>query len=135
MLIKEQGVNMTTKKPDVDNKIAEDLALFIKLGLILRGLTLTELAGQVGMTAANLSVKIKRGSLRYVEVIKIAATLGYQIQWATKEATEAQEKGEALINVSKEFNLSSLNELSFSRIENLANTLKKSESNTGDTKE
>ncbi|MEC9490881.1 MAG: LLM class flavin-dependent oxidoreductase [Halanaerobiales bacterium] len=62
----------------------------IKKILIEEDLTMTELVEKYNNkfnaedTIQNLSNKLSRGSLRYNEAEKIAAALGYKIEWIKK---------------------------------------------------
>jgi len=62
----------------------------IKKILIEEDLTMTELVEKYNNkfntedTIQNLSNKLSRGSLRYNEAEKIAAALGYKIEWVKK---------------------------------------------------
>lgn len=62
----------------------------IKKLLIEEDLTMTELVEKYNNkyntedTIQNLSNKLSRGSLRYNEAEKIAAALGYKIEWVKK---------------------------------------------------
>jgi len=62
----------------------------IKKLLIEEDLTMTELVEKYNNkfntedTIQNLSNKLSRGSLRYNEAEKIAAALGYKIEWTKK---------------------------------------------------
>lgn len=68
---------------------AKDLELKIKSILAGQGHTLTSLVKQlneqgISTTVQNVSNKIKRGSLNYLEVNDMLNAIGYNIEWVKK---------------------------------------------------
>lgn len=63
----------------------------IKSYMAREGVTMTEvvrrMSSDYGWSASvpNLSEKLKRGSLRYSEVVELADALGYDIVWRKRE--------------------------------------------------
>ncbi len=59
----------------------------IKARIVLKGTTMSEVVRKLSVvhgwsaSAPNLSDKLKRGTLRYSEVIELADVLGYDIIW------------------------------------------------------
>lgn len=58
-----------------------ELEFLIKSKLAEQGLNTRKLAIMLGTSPQNLTQKLKRKSLNYYEVIKIADLLGYKIEW------------------------------------------------------
>ena len=64
----------------------------IKSYMAREGVTMTEvvrrMSSDYGWSASvpNLSEKLKRGSLRYSEVVELADALGYDIVWRKRES-------------------------------------------------
>ena len=64
----------------------------IKSYMAREGVTMTEvvrrMSSDYGWSASvpNLSDKLKRGSLRYSEVVELADALGYDIVWQKRES-------------------------------------------------
>lgn len=68
---------------------AKELELKLKSTLAGTGHTLTSLVNElkeqgVSTTVQNVSNKIKRGSLNYLEVNEMLNAIGYEIQWIKK---------------------------------------------------
>jgi hypothetical protein len=70
--------------------MSEELKRMIKSYIVAQGFTLEKLSVELnkkyGMkeSKANLSNKLRRGSLKYTEVVKILNTLGYEINITKK---------------------------------------------------
>lgn len=54
---------------------------FIKSKLAEKGLKLKDCAEILKMSPQNLTQKLKRNTLTYNEALKVAAALGYKIEW------------------------------------------------------
>lgn len=67
----------------IKNKI--EFEYFIKGKLAENGLNISKLAEMLGTSQANLSKKIKIGSLNYVDLNHIADLLGYDIEWIKRK--------------------------------------------------
>ena len=68
---------------------AKELELKLKATLAGSGYTLTSLVNQlkeqgISTTVQNVSNKIKRGSLNYLEVDEMLNAIGYDIEWIKK---------------------------------------------------
>ena len=63
----------------IENKI--EFEYFIKGKLAENGLNISKLAEKWGTSQANMSQRIKKATLDYIEVSKIADMLGYDIEW------------------------------------------------------
>ncbi len=60
----------------------KELYIFLKTKFIeAGGITEKEAAEIIGITQSTFNKRIKNGSLKYLEVLKIMETLGYKIQW------------------------------------------------------
>lgn len=75
---------------DVEKQLLENMRNEIKGYIKMRGYTydklakiLTEVYGE-STTSQSLSNKLARGSIKYIDVIKIANVLGYKINWIQK---------------------------------------------------
>lgn len=70
--------------------MVEQLKRLIKSCLVAQGYTMSKLSAELnekyGMheSKANLSNKLKRGSLRYIETVRILNTLGYEVNIVKK---------------------------------------------------
>lgn len=70
---------------------AKDLELKLKATLAGKGYTLTALVKELNTkgnstTVQNVSNKIKRGSLNYLEVDEILNAIGYNIEWVERKS-------------------------------------------------
>lgn len=65
---KENDLYFTLKRLLVENRYSETL-----------------MAEKIGFSQVNLNTKLKKGTLRYLEVEKILDVLGYEIVWQKKE--------------------------------------------------
>lgn len=68
---------------------AKDLELQLKSTLAGCGYTLTALVKELNQngnstTVQNVSNKIKRGSLNYLEVVEMLNAIGYDIEWVKR---------------------------------------------------
>ncbi|WP_434132797.1 UPF0175 family protein [Sporomusa sphaeroides] len=64
----------------------EELTLEIRKLLLIEGnLSDTQAAKLAGMSQQNFSAKLKAGTLRYLEVVKLLDELGYDLDWKKKE--------------------------------------------------
>ena len=60
----------------------KDLYVFLKTKFIeAGGVTEGEAAEMIGITQSTFNKRIKNGSLKYLEVIKIMEELGYRAEW------------------------------------------------------
>ena len=60
----------------------KELYIFLKTKFIeAGGITEKEAAEIIGITQSTFNERIKNGSLKYLEVLKIMEALGYKIQW------------------------------------------------------
>ncbi len=60
----------------------KELYIFLKTKFIeAGGITEKEAAEIIGITQSTFNKRIKNGSLKYLEVLKIMEALGYKIQW------------------------------------------------------
>lgn len=57
----------------------------IKGYIVMKGMTVSSLAREMGVTQQVLARKINNESLRYKDVLDIADVLGYEIIWKKKE--------------------------------------------------
>lgn len=63
----------------------------IKAYIISSGWSITELNNELNKinnteyTVQNLSSKIRKGSLKYSEILQIASIIGYEIMWVPKK--------------------------------------------------
>lgn len=70
--------------------MVEQLRRIIKACIVAQGYTMDKLSAELnekyGMheSRANLSNKLRRGSIRYIEVVRILNTLGYDISIVEK---------------------------------------------------
>lgn len=69
---------------------AKDLELKLKATLAGSGYTLTALVKELNekgnsTTVQNVSNKLKRGSLNYLEVVEILEAIGYDIEWIKRK--------------------------------------------------
>lgn len=70
----------------------------IKMNLARSGMTLTEVVSRMNMnrsesnqtTIQNISNKIMRGTIKYSEILEIAAILNMNIVWTEKKEEEKQ---------------------------------------------
>lgn len=68
---------------------AKDLELKLKSTLAGSGYTLTALVKELNAkgnstTVQNVSNKLKRGSLNYLEVVEMLEAIGYNIEWVKR---------------------------------------------------
>lgn len=68
---------------------AQDLTNELKSILAKKGYTLTALVGKLNeqgitTTLQNISNKLKRGSINYLEMVNILNAVGYEIEWKEK---------------------------------------------------
>ncbi len=75
---------------DLEHKLIENMRNEIKGYIKMRGMTydkvakiLTETYGEP-VSPQSLSNKFARGSIKYIDVIKMAYVLGYNITWTQK---------------------------------------------------
>lgn len=74
------------KAKQIDAEATEALKRQIKSMIVAKGFTMEKLADELNQryytkeSKANLSNKLKRGSLRYIDVQRIADVLGYIIE-------------------------------------------------------
>lgn len=61
-----------------------ELEFLIKSKLAEQGLNTRKLAEMLETSPQNLTQKLKRKSLNYDEVVKIADLLGYNVEWIKK---------------------------------------------------
>ena len=61
-----------------------ELEFIIKSKLAEQGLNSRKLASMLDCSPQNLTQKIKRKTLRYDEIVRIADMLGYEIKWIPK---------------------------------------------------
>ncbi len=69
---------------------AKDLELQLKGTLASSGYTLTSLVKQLNekgssTTIQNVSNKLKRGSINYLEMVDMLDAIGYEIEWVKKK--------------------------------------------------
>ncbi len=75
---------------DVENELLENMRNEIKGYIKMRGYTYEKLAKVMtkeygeSMTSQSLSNKLARGSIKFIDVIKIANVLDYKISWVQK---------------------------------------------------
>lgn len=63
----------------IKNKI--EFEFFIKAKLAEQGLNVSKLAEKLETSQQNISQRIKKATLDYIEITKIADLLGYDIVW------------------------------------------------------
>ena len=81
------------KAKELDDKATEELRRLVKSMIVAKGYTMEKLAEELNKrfyvkeSKANLSNKLKRGSLRYIDMQRIADVLGYtiDIKWNPTE--------------------------------------------------
>ena len=79
---------MTTenKAQELENVAIEELRRLVKSMIVAKGYTMERLAEELNAkfctkeSKANLSNKLKRGSLRYIDMQRICDVLGYSIE-------------------------------------------------------
>lgn len=60
----------------------KELYIFLKTKFIeAGGVTEGEAAEMIGITQSTFNKRIKNGSLKYIEVLKIMEALGYKVEW------------------------------------------------------
>lgn len=60
----------------------KELYVFLKTKFIeAGGVTEGQAAEIIGITQSTLNKRIKNGSLKYLEVLKIMESLGYKVEW------------------------------------------------------
>ena len=60
----------------------KELYVFLKTKFIeAGGVTESEAAEIIGISQSTFNKRIKNGSLKYIEVLKIMEALGYKIKW------------------------------------------------------
>ena len=70
----------------LDEHATEELKRFVKSLIVAKGYTMEKLADELNQkyytkeSKANLSNKLKRGSLRYIDMQRIVDILGYSIE-------------------------------------------------------
>ena len=70
----------------LDEQATEELKRFVKSLIVAKGYTMEKLADELNQkyytkeSKANLSNKLKRGSLRYIDMQRIVDILGYSIE-------------------------------------------------------
>lgn len=63
----------------------KELYVFLKTKFIeAGGVTEKQAAEMIGITQSTFNKRIKNGSLKYLEVLKIMETLGYKVEWIKK---------------------------------------------------
>ena len=78
------------KEKEIDERITEETRRKVKAMIVEQGYTMEKLAEELNKkyftkeSKANLSNKLKRGSLRYIDMLKIADVLGYGIEIKNK---------------------------------------------------
>lgn len=64
----------------------KELYVFLKTKFIeAGGVTEGEAAKMIGITQSTFNKRIKNGSLKYLEVLKIMEALGYKVKWIKKD--------------------------------------------------
>lgn len=64
----------------------KELYVFLKTKFIeAGGVTEGEAAKIIGISQSTFNKRIKNGSLKYIEVLKIMEALGYKIKWVKAE--------------------------------------------------
>lgn len=64
----------------------KELYVFLKTKFIeAGGMTEGQAAEIIGITQSTFNKRIKNGSLKYIEVLKIMESLGYKIKWVKAE--------------------------------------------------
>ena len=75
----------TAKAQEIENAAIEELRRQVKSMIVAKGFTMEKLAEELNAkyytkeSKANLSNKLKRGSLRYIEMLRILDILGYDL--------------------------------------------------------
>ena len=78
------------KEKEIDERMSEEIRRKVKAMIVEQGYTMEKLAEELNNkystkeSKANLSNKLKRGSLRYIDMLKIADVLGYGIEIRNK---------------------------------------------------
>ncbi len=78
------------KEKEIDERLTEEIRRKVKAMIVEQGYTMEKLAEELNKkyytkeSKANLSNKLKRGSLRYIDMLKIADVLGYGIEIRNK---------------------------------------------------
>ena len=58
----------------------------IKAQIVRAGMTMQEVVDQLSIdSVSNLSAKLQRGSLRYIEAIQLADVLGFDLVWQRRD--------------------------------------------------
>lgn len=74
------------KAKELDEQATESLKRLVKSMIVAKGYTMEKLAEELNKkyytkeSKANLSNKLKRGSLRYIDMQRIADILGYSLK-------------------------------------------------------
>ena len=82
----KEKIKVTNELNTRDKEAAESLKRLVKSMLAAQGYTMERLADELNAkysvkeSKANLSNKFKRGSLRYIDMERIADVLGYKIE-------------------------------------------------------
>ena len=77
----------TNKAEELENIAIEELRRQVKSMIVAKGYTMEKLAEELNVkfytkeSKANLSNKLKRGSLRYIDMQRICDVLGYTIEF------------------------------------------------------
>lgn len=77
----------TNKAEELENIAIEELRRQVKSMIVAKGYTMEKLAEELNAkfytkeSKANLSNKLKRGSLRYIDMQRICDVLGYTIEF------------------------------------------------------
>lgn len=78
---------LTNKAQELENTAIEELRRKVKAMIVAKGYTMERLADELNSkfhtkeSKANLSNKLKRGSLRYIDMQRICEVLGYSIEF------------------------------------------------------
>ena len=78
------------KEKETDERLTEEIRRKVKAMIVEQGYTMEKLAEELNNkyftkeSKANLSNKLKRGSLRYIDMLKIADVLGYSVEIKNK---------------------------------------------------
>ena len=78
------------KEKETDERLTEEIRRKVKAMIVEQGYTMEKLSEELNNkystkeSKANLSNKLKRGSLRYIDMLKIADVLGYGIEIKNK---------------------------------------------------
>lgn len=79
------------KAEELENTAIEDLRRQVKALIVAKGFTMEKLAEGLNAkyytkeSKANLSNKLKRGTLRHIEMIRILNILGYELDIKSKQ--------------------------------------------------